>query len=107
MLFYMLLFRPFQRSNITDEEDTVERETLLPTLSSRVPTSSSNSLGARKMALSLIPISPSSHSPNSLIYSLFCLLFHSSKKGLAGTSLEIQWLRLHAATAEGMGLTPG
>lgn len=58
MLFYMLFFRPFQRPNITDEGDTVERGTLLPTLSSRVPTSSSNSLGPREMALSLIPTSP-------------------------------------------------
>lgn len=58
MLFYMLLFRPFQRPNVTDEGDTVEGGTLLPTLSSRVPTSSSNSLGPREMALPLIPASP-------------------------------------------------
>jgi len=27
--------------------------------------------------------------------------------GVEGTSLEVQWVRLHAPIAEGMGLNPG
>ena len=44
-----------------------------------------------------------------MVFSLLLYMFKNvhNKKLNEGTSLAVQWLRLHASTAGGMGLTPG